>query len=227
MASLVLTERLWGCEDLVQTISEEVHRARMRDVFVDLRTRPGVFEAAMGSCPDHYDFDKYTEWEREDAGEDDDRPIAELRRMGHEVVVRHDDYIYWWTTVIHIDDSRFVMMHEMSDDEDHERFVVEGYVTKDGIKLERMYVEYRYRSPGKAESIDELRILNPGGNCIYNLIPFQFVMEYYGYRNPDRVEIDLSYDSGKRWTDPERVWRWFAQTRWHRIESRRRNNIDL
>lgn len=200
-----MTERLEGCDDLVQLISKEVHKDRMRSVMVDLHTVPGVFEVAMGSSTSCFE-------------EDDERPIDELRRMGHEVVVRHDDYIYWWTTVVHIDDSRFVMMHEMSDDEYHERIVVEGFVDCCNIKLERLFVEHRYRG-GKAESMDELRLLKPRGSCISNMIPFQFVMEHYGYQHP---EVDISYDSGKRWTDPERVWRWFEQTRWHRIEARHR-----
>ena len=209
MASLGLTERL-GCDDLVHLVSETVHRARMREVLVDLLERPGIFEAALG-C---YDDDTHSlPSDGVGAEDDDDRPIRELRNMGHEVRVRHDDYIYWWTTVVHIDDSRFVMMHEYCDC-GSETYVVEGFVEEGMIKLERIQISC---GRSNAASMDELVLVNKGGNCIYNLIPFQFVMEHYG----GPVEFDFTYDSGKAWKHPERAWRWFEQTRWHRAQARR------
>ena len=117
MASFVLTEML-ACEDLVQLISEIVHRSRMHNVLGDLLNRPGVFEMAMGTCIGHFeyddedgDFDSTDSNDSNDSTDSTDNTIRELVK-GHEIRVRHDDQVYWWTTVVHIDDSHFVMMHE-------------------------------------------------------------------------------------------------------------------
>ena len=195
MSAHVLTERLCS-DDLVNSVCEMVHRGNMSDVLAELEARPGLFEAVLTGPS----YDPGAEGD-EDAGF---RPIHELVRMGHEVRVVHEDYIYWWTTVVHIDDAHFVLVHEYDDDVRYE-LVVEGFVENGVIKIERMNYK-RNRPVFEASSVKE-------AGRITNHIPFQFVLEHHGI---ETVNIDYTHHSDRKWKDHRRVWQWFYDARYHR-----------
>jgi hypothetical protein len=139
---------------------------------------------------------------------DENLLVQKLIKAGHEVCVRHDDYIYWCTSVVHIDDFRFVMMHEYGD-EDVNRFIVEGFIENGIIKLERMVMMHQNQR-GDRKIITTMEQLISNGE-IYNHIPFQYVMEHYSVSHPKPVTFDFKYDSGKTWTNPDLIWQWFSR----------------
>lgn len=193
MAVHMLSLRLCSL-DLVDRVCEIVHRMCMSEILVELNSRPGIFDYLLKG---------------DNSTLGDNSTPSGLKNKGHEIRVVHDDYIYWWTTVVHINDSQFVMMHEYYDEE-HEELVVEGFVEKDVIKIERIHFKRNRPRPFEASSLEDI-------GRIWNMIPFQLVIEHH--RHIKQVDIDHTYHSGKKWMDRDRVWKWFEDARYSRLNN--------
>lgn len=125
--------------------------------------------------------------------------------------LRHDDYIYWWTTVatpipsVSQSPHRFVVMHLFDDDEDLIKLIAECFVEDGKTKIERIAFSGVWKS--KIKEVHTVQDLVSVHGSLNTRIPFQFV---FGDRESVHP-VDYTYHSGKRWRDPDAMLELFEQ----------------
>lgn len=127
--------------------------------------------------------------------------IGILERRHDSVRLVYDCYVYWDTVAIVID-NRFFLWHDFYDDVNNQHsYLVEGHVADKTIRFER----FQFYDHGKTlTSVD--------GDHEFRCLGFDCIMELYGAvvcRAEPGYSFDRTYQSGKQWSDPERVQDFF------------------
>jgi hypothetical protein len=172
--------------DIAHEIAKTVHTMRMSDLV------PPLLHTSRTRNPLETALDKPT-------------PLNYLTEV-HGAKVYMDNYLYWETVVIHMPSTnRFFMWHHYTDSpREQDIILIDGFVEDNALKVERCMYEDTYIAK-RFYSINT-RLQKTGG---INTIPFTFLAQTVLNRVED-LPFELSYRSGKKWDDPDRVCEWFA-----------------
>ena len=123
--------------------------------------------------------------------------------------ILHTDYYYEWVTIIfHFENDRVLIWHNYVNGNDREMILTDGFVENGRessktpmYKIEKFFYGDRYNNI-KCHSLADFKE-KMKTNTIHNNIPFQF-MNFKLFKC-ENISIDYSYESGKKWIDPEYV----------------------
>jgi len=154
---------------------------------------PSVFEAALAQSL-HI-------WKENSSDNENDKNIDRtllnlLKDKSCDVQYFYNDYMYW-NTELYIFDDKFVCIHWQHDGEERDHLIVEGFLENREIKIERLYYK-SLTNESVCHSLEEL--LDKCGGHI-PVIPFQFVLETMTAVYHDNHMIDLTHQSGKKWSN--------------------------
>jgi len=128
-------------------------------------------------------------------------PIRILEKK-HNVTLDMEKNIYGRIYVIMIDDNQFITYHKSDDN-----LIIHGFIERDRIKIER--IGYRHNLQ-IYHSIKDITFTNCNP-ILYVENSILYVEELFDYK-PGELQIDLNYESGKKWQNHAKVYKWFRES---------------
>ncbi len=154
------------CVDVQELIAKKLHKMYMEDVLEEL-----------------------SKWS----------PIEKKLKKGNPGMLIHKDSFAYMDTIILIgekDPIHFVMWHIYNDYPDGEEVLIEGYVERNVIKIERWWSSDIKGIQNKIEEKENV-------SSIYGFHVLKEILDM------NTLHIDTTYDSKKKWNCAENVCDWF------------------